>query len=139
MVHNQPADLISVALEALVAASLELPVFSTLDRLVRRLRSEANRVIFDRVTAAMAAVERESLDRLLVVPPEVRKSAFQRLKDSAGRATWSALRSQLELIDWLDGIGPTERWLAGIADAKIADFAGKPPLVTRRCLARWGP
>ena len=55
VVHNQPADLINVALEALAAASLELPAFSTLDRLVGRLRSEANRVVWPNRPARVAA------------------------------------------------------------------------------------
>lgn len=37
-VKNNPADLINVALEMLVKASLELPAFSTLDEMAGRIR-----------------------------------------------------------------------------------------------------
>ena len=37
---SDPADLINRAVETLQAASIDLPAFSTLDRLVNRLRAE---------------------------------------------------------------------------------------------------
>ena len=41
-VKNNPADLINVALERLAQASLELPGFSTLDRMASSVRNEVN-------------------------------------------------------------------------------------------------
>ena len=46
LVKNHPPDLINVALERLVEASLELPAFSTLDELAAAIRAEVNAGIF---------------------------------------------------------------------------------------------
>jgi hypothetical protein len=42
LVRNHPPDLINVALERLVEASLELPAFSTLDEMATSVRAEVN-------------------------------------------------------------------------------------------------
>jgi hypothetical protein len=49
---SDPADLINQAVETLQAASIDLPAFSTLDRLVNRLRMEVHTRIYNRVTRA---------------------------------------------------------------------------------------
>jgi TnpA family transposase len=62
---DHPADLINVALETLIKERFELPAFSTLDRLVRRVRTLVNRGIFSRVVAHLSSEDRERLDALL--------------------------------------------------------------------------
>lgn len=65
---NHPADIINVVIETLRGKSFELPVFSTLDRLVRHVRSKVNQGIFQRVTDHLKAHNRlESFDELLLV------------------------------------------------------------------------
>ena len=49
---SDPADLINRAVETLQAAAIDLPAFSTLDRLVNRLRAEVHARIYNRVVAA---------------------------------------------------------------------------------------
>ena len=46
---SDPADLINRAIETLQAAAIDLPAFSTLDRLVNRLRAEVHERIYNRV------------------------------------------------------------------------------------------
>lgn len=53
-VKNNPPDLINVALELLVKASLELPWFSTLDELASRIRREVSTAIFERIVGWIA-------------------------------------------------------------------------------------
>jgi Tn3 transposase DDE domain len=48
LVMDDPADLINVAIETLVKENCELPAFSTLDILVRRLRNLAHQRIFQK-------------------------------------------------------------------------------------------
>ena len=45
---SDPADLINRAVEALHSAAIDLPAFSTLDRLVNRVRTEVHARIYDR-------------------------------------------------------------------------------------------
>ena len=48
-VKDNPADLINVAIAELINQRYELPAFSTLDRIIRRIRTLVNGVFFDTV------------------------------------------------------------------------------------------
>ena len=95
-VKNHPPDLINVALKVLVRESLELPGFSTLDESAARIRAEVNAGMFARILAR-----------------------------PAGRASWSHFREQVAHMAWVDSLGDSAGWLDGIAESKIADFAGE--------------
>ena len=125
LVKNHPPDLINVALEMLVKSSLELPGFSTLDEIAARIRHDVNTAMFERVGARIALPDRIALEGLLDVDGPGSKSAFHRLKQAAGRASWSAFREQVAHLRWVDSLGDTDAWLEGIAESKIADFAGE--------------
>lgn len=86
LVKNHPPDLINVALEMLVKASLELPGFATLDELAARIRHDVNTAMFERVGARIALPHRIALEELLDVEGPGSKSAFHRLKQEIGRA-----------------------------------------------------
>ena len=51
---SDPADLINRAIEALHSMAVDLPGFSTLDRLVNRLRADVHERMFSRVAASLA-------------------------------------------------------------------------------------
>jgi uncharacterized protein DUF4158 len=51
---SDPADLINRAVEALQAAAIDLPAFSTLERLVNRLRTEVHGRMHGRAAARLA-------------------------------------------------------------------------------------
>ncbi|MCA1678087.1 MAG: hypothetical protein LC777_03620 [Actinobacteria bacterium] len=124
-VKNHPPDLINVALELLVKESLELPGFSTLDRMASGIRSEVNASLFETITARMAPLGAHRMNALLEVAGRSRRSPYDRLKRAAGRASWSGFREQVGHLTWVDSLGNTDAWLEGIAESKIADFAGE--------------
>ncbi len=125
---DNPADLINVAIEHLVRRRLELPGYSTLDRMVARVRAEVNEGVFRTVSSRIPADGRARLARLLVADPATRRSPFDRLKDPARAATISKLKARLRHLADLDAIGPTEAWLAGVPMAKVGHFAGEARL-----------
>lgn len=57
-VMDNPADLINVAIEELVRQRIELPAFSTLDRLSRRIRALVNGRFFAAVMERLSETER---------------------------------------------------------------------------------
>ncbi|MCA1680204.1 MAG: DUF4158 domain-containing protein [Actinobacteria bacterium] len=124
-VKNNPPDLINVALEILVKASLELPGFSTLNAMAAQIRAEVNTALFEQIVARMAWGDRVRLEQLLDAVGASGKSDFNRLKQPAGRATWSSFREQVAHLRWVDSLGNTGAWLEGVAESKIADFAGE--------------
>jgi Tn3 transposase DDE domain/Domain of unknown function (DUF4158) len=124
-VMNHPPDLINVALELLVKASLELPAFSTVDELASRVRRGVNTGMFERVAGRIALPDRVGLENLLDVVGPGLTSPYNRLKQPAGKASWSGFREQVDHLRWVDSLGDTRAWLEGIAESKIADFAGE--------------
>jgi hypothetical protein len=124
-VKNHPPDLINVALEVLVREGLELPGFSTLDGIAARLRAEVNAGMFSQVVARMRQPEVLRVNRLLDVVEPGGKSRFDELKRSAGRASWSNFREQVGYLRWVDSRGDAAGWVEGIAESKVADFAGE--------------
>ncbi len=117
--------MINVALEMLVKESLELPAFSTLDEIASRVRHEVNTGMCERINGRIGLPDRVGLESLLDVVGPAMKSPFNRLKQPAGKASWSGFREQVEHLRWVDSLGDTGVWLEGIAESKIADFAGE--------------
>ena len=90
---SDPADLINQAVEALSAAATDLPAFSTLDRLVSRLRAEVHGRMYDRIAARVTAQHAAALNALLVKTPGSAVTGFNRLKQAPGPATPKTLGS----------------------------------------------
>jgi TnpA family transposase len=90
-----------------------------------RIRSEVNTAMFERIVSRISLPDRRRLEALLEVIGPKGKSAFNRLKQAAGRASWSAFREQVQYLSWVDSLADTNVWLEGIAATKIADFAGE--------------
>ncbi len=65
---SDPADLINVAVEDLVKVNIELPAFSTLDRLVAKVRTQVHKALYAQVTSALTPAQEAVLESLLVVP-----------------------------------------------------------------------
>jgi Domain of unknown function (DUF4158) len=81
---NHPPDLINVALEKLLEASLELPGFSTLDEMATRIRAEVNAEIFALITRRMGTDGRQRTQALLSTAGLDGRSMFNRLKKPVG-------------------------------------------------------
>jgi len=124
-VKNHPPDLINVALEVMVRESLELPAFSTLNEIAARVRAEVNAAMFAQVVTRMTPGEVLRVNGLLEVLGPSGKSRFDGLKRVPGRASWSNFRGQVAHLAWVDSLGDSGRWFEGIAESKIADFAGE--------------
>jgi TnpA family transposase len=122
---NRPADLINIALEKVVEAGLELPGFTTLDALAAKVRTEVNASICMGIYDQLSEAHRERLLALLSEKDTSGTTKYNRLKQSAKAPTWTHFRAQAEHLGWVDELGETGVWLAGVASGKITDFAGE--------------
>jgi hypothetical protein len=122
---NHPPDLINVALDVLVRERLELPGFSTLDEIAGRVRAEVNRGMLSGIVARMSQPEVLRANGLLEQVESDGKTRFDWLKRSAGKASWSHFREQVEHMRWAESLGDARGWVEGIAESKVADFAGE--------------
>ncbi len=123
--RDDPVDLINVAVEALINSGFELPAFSTLERLARRVRSLVNNGYFQKVLAALSQSHREKLDQLLAVVKPKRFSLFNQLKEPAQSATLTHFKDLQNRLNWLQELGEVESWLAPLPKAKIQQFAAQ--------------
>jgi TnpA family transposase len=122
---SDPADLINRAIETLQAAAIDLPAFSTLDRLVNRLRAEVHERIYNRVVGRETTEHRAVLDALLVKPANSTMTSFNRVKQTPGPATQTTIRLWIERLDWLAGLIDPDPLLEGIAHTKLRQFAAE--------------
>ncbi len=108
-VKNNPADLINVALEKVLQATLELPAYRALDELASQIRREVNREIITRVHDRMNLYERGRLEASLSTIGLDGKTLFNAFKQAARRPSWSHFRQLARHLAFVDGYGDTER------------------------------
>jgi len=139
-VMDNPADLINVAIEELVRQRIELPAFSTLDRLSRRVRTLINGRFFADVMEKLSAVEREQLDALLEIgtSPQ-KKSLFFTLKQLPKRSSLEHLQDLLDHIVKLSDTVGADHHLTGIPYAKIKHFAAEAKALDAAELKKFAP
>jgi TnpA family transposase len=139
-VMDNPADLINVAIEELVHQRIELPAFSTLDRLSRRIRTLVNGRFFAAVMERLSEAERGQLDVLLEVgdSPQ-KKSLFYALKQLPKRSSLEHLQDLLDHIVNLSETVGANHHLIGIPYVKIKHFAAEAKALDAAELKKFSP
>jgi TnpA family transposase len=124
-VLDNPADLINVAIEELIRARCELPAFSTLDRLVGRVRTLVNRRYFQGVLARLPEADCGRLDGLLTTMAATHRTLYHALKQQPKRPSRSHLHELLDHSAWLDALGAVEPFLRAVPALKRQHFAAE--------------
>lgn len=121
-VMDNPADLINVAIEELIKERYELPAFSTLDRIVGKIRSLVNRRIFQTILRRLSPAQILTLDRLLLPDEKAYRTPYNSLKQLPKKATLKHLQELLNHLEWLMGLGDFGEVLANVPAVKIKHF-----------------
>lgn len=122
-VLDDPVDIANAVIGELQRERIELPAYSTLDRLTDRAHAAADRRLFSRIMRRLSDQQREKLNKLLTVDLEQEFSTFQALKSSARKATLSHLGELLSHLEWLEALGPVDEILAIVPPGKRRTFA----------------
>jgi Domain of unknown function (DUF4158) len=122
---SDPADLINVAVAELSKAGVDLPAFSTLDRLAGNLRQQVHAEMYARMTGSLTTKQKDKLDDLLTVPPGGQVSNFTLLKKTPGPPELKYIREWAERLEQLDAILDPKPFLAGIPHTKVRQFAAE--------------
>ncbi|MGH9821978.1 MAG: Tn3 family transposase [Blastocatellia bacterium] len=122
---DNPADLINVALESLIKERYELPAFSTLDRIVRRLRNLVNQRYFNEILGRLTWHEENMLGEILESDSPAAKSSYQRLKQLPKSPTLKHLKEWLAQLEWLVSLGNIDHLLANLPPLKVKHFAAE--------------
>jgi Domain of unknown function (DUF4158) len=120
---SDPADLINVAIERLIEQRFELPAFSTLDRLVGRVRHHVHQHLYDQITQWLSPTHIGRLEGLLSVHNG--RTAFNRVKATPRGSSLQHMRQWSHRLDWLESILTTRPLVAGIASTKVQQFAAE--------------
>ncbi len=123
-VMDNPADLINVALEALVKERIELPAFRTLDTLVSDIRTRVNAAFFQHVVERLSSKDQAALDALLIAD-DTGRTPYNNIKRVAERASYDHLDDWLTHLQWLDSLGTFTTHLIDIPPLKRQHFAAE--------------
>jgi hypothetical protein len=131
---NDPADLINVAVEALLRERYELPAFRALDELVRRVRHGVHEAMFQQVAGRLTEEDRAQIDAVLDSDGPSRLSEWSLLKKPTGRPSVTHLRQLKRRLDRLLGFVPAARLLERLLPGKILHFAAEAAVLDAKRL-----
>lgn len=120
---NIPADIINVVIEELKINRFEIPAFSTLCRLVRHVRSRANRTLFKQTFDLLTHAKLiPILDELIVVSDDKKHSAYQMLKEPPKSPRIKDFKEQIRHHSWVDTLGNVGSCVKHISKQKYLQF-----------------
>jgi len=120
---SDPADLINVAIEHLVEQRFELPAFSTVDRLVGRVRHRVHQHLYEHITRGLSLTDIGRLEALLDVRDG--RTKFSQMKATPRGAALQHMRQWSDRLAWLESIVTTRPLVSGIANTKVQQFAAE--------------
>ncbi len=119
-VMDHPPDLINVAIEELIKGHYELPAFSTLDRLVRRVRTLVNNQLCHTVMNRLSNQEKHKLDELLRTSQETKHSSFNYFKELPKSPSISHMKELQNKLDFITSfMSNIEELLKEVPNSKV--------------------
>jgi len=122
---SDPADLINRGIEALRDAAIDLPAFSTLERIANHVRQQVHERIFELVSTRLTNAQSTVLEALLVVPADAITTPFNRLEQWPGPARAANIKMWIDRAAWLNGLPDPEPLLLGISHTKVRQFGAE--------------
>ena len=98
------ADIINILLEELVHHRFEIPGFTVLLRLAKDARATVNDRCYRSIVSELTDDTKALINDLLVSPPGIEISGWQRLKREIRKPTNKEIRSYLQHLKWLRDI-----------------------------------
>ena len=117
------ADIINILLEELVHHRFEIPGFTVLLRLAKDARATVNDRCYRSIVSELADETKALINDLLVSPPGIEISGWQRLKREIRKPTNKEIRSYLQHLKWLKDIVEQLPGVKSIPVTKRRQFA----------------
>ncbi|EMX0193121.1 Tn3 family transposase [Bacillus cereus] len=125
-VMDNPADLINVSIEELIKERYELPAFSTLDRLARRVRKLVNNRLCNTILARLSNIEKDKLDQLLHTSKETQHSGYNYFKEVPKSPSITHMKDLQNRLSFITSFLPNiHDLLEGIPNSKLKHFAAE--------------
>jgi len=106
---NHPADIINVVLQVLRQDNYELPSFREIARLVKHARELVNRNIFNSIARELSFVQKDQLEKLLLIRPGYQRTGYNALKQLPKNPSITHFRELLKHHDWLISLGEMKK------------------------------
>lgn len=123
--QDHPVDLINVALEELICQRYELPAFSTLDRMARRIRNLVNQRFYRQVHQGLYPPVQATLETLLERAPNSARSPFDQLKSVPKSTSRQHVQIRLDHLAWLQSLSERLPCVDNIPPAKVRHWAAE--------------
>ena len=117
------ADIINILLEELVRHRFEIPGFTVLLRLAKDARATVNDRCYRSIVSELNDETKALVNDLLVSPPGIEISGWQRLKREIRKPTNKEIRSYLQHLKWLKDIVEQLPGVKSIPVTKRRQFA----------------
>jgi len=122
---SDPADLINATIVEFKDNNIELPAFSTLDRLVGNIRQEVHQALYTKITRNLQPLQRKLLDNLLTVQADEKFTRFSTLKNDPGVLTLKNIRKWVDHLYEVESIIDPKPFIQGIPHTKVRQFAAE--------------
>lgn len=119
---DNDADIINVVIDELIHQRYELPAFSTLVRLSRKVRHAIYTSYYKHVYEHISDNTKQLIDKLFNVSSEDTKTGWNVLKENTGKITPNNLSHVLEVLESIKAFNIKEQVLLTIPDVKIKHF-----------------
>jgi hypothetical protein len=119
---DNDADIINVVIDELIHQSYELPAFSTLVRLSRKVRHIIYNSYFRHVYKHISDETRERIDKLFNSSQDDGSTEWNALKEQIGKTTINTLTNTLEVLDNIKAFNIKADVLLTIPDIKLKHF-----------------
>jgi len=116
-------DLINAAIEELVHHRYELPAFSTLVRIARRIRNHVTEEFYLQIAQSLEREVRVSLERLWMTETIGLVTPWHQIKQDPGKPTLTHLQQWTERSQWLSQLRFGSDALLALPEAKLKHFA----------------
>ncbi len=122
---NDLADLVNVAIEELVHYRYELPVFPTLAKAAKRVRSLVDRAFYQEISQHLTEKVCNELDSLFIAAESNSKTPWNELKQDPGKPILKNLKALVLRLKWLLELHNYQTALLGIPSLKVKHFASE--------------
>ncbi len=131
---SDPADLINAAIEHLKKEQVDLPAFSTLDRMAKNVREVVHQELYHRITSHLTPGQKQTLDALLRIPEGSKFTSFSQLKKNPGTPSLKNMRLWAEHLQAMEAIIDPSPFFETVSHTKIRQFSAEVSVLQVRDL-----
>ena len=121
------------------AASVIIPAVAVLERIGLAARARARRQAFDALAAGLSGADRQALEALLHLDPDIRRSRFAWLRDCPESPAPSNLLALLDRLDFVRGLGSYGERARRIHPARLGRLIEEGGIMTAQHIADLEP